>query len=163
MDLPQAITLDAAGNIYFIDSETTNAGFGVRQVIRRIDAVTGMLTAIAGQNFNGTAYDSTDGGGTCTLGGYSLVSYQCGDGGLASYAFLRNIYNLALDSAGNLYIEVGGYGQLTFIREINAATGIITTVASPTALNSTEGYGGMTMGSDGNLYILAIDQTAQHG
>jgi hypothetical protein len=153
---PHALTLDAAGNIYFLDSLAgANSSDGV---IRRIDAATGIITAIAGENFVGTtssSYDAADGGGSCpSFAEQAPGSYSCGDGGLSSYAYLNQGYNLALDSAGNFYL----YGQPdVYVRKIAAATGIITTIASSAAnsINAAGALGGMTLASDGNLYLLA--------
>jgi hypothetical protein len=157
---PRSITLDAAGNIYFLD-QTTVSFFGYpAYVIRRIDAVTGIITAVAGENFTGT-YDTADGGGTCDLnnaGSYAI--YSCGDGGLATYAYLNTPYNLALDSQGNFYLWGGNYSLPPYLRKITASTGIISTIGNETNLNSIEMFGGMTLGSDGNLYVLTIDKTS---
>jgi uncharacterized repeat protein (TIGR01451 family) len=73
-------------------------------VIRKVTAATGIITTVAG---NGTA-------------GYS------GDGGLATQAQLNNPFGCAIDSSGNIYIVDHGNFR---IRKINAATGIITTIA----------------------------------
>ena len=81
--------------------------------VRKVTAATGIITTIAG---NGTA-------------GYS------GDGGPATSAALHNPEYLTLDSAGNLYI--GDYLN-NRVRKVNAATGIITTVAG----NGTGAYTG---------------------
>jgi hypothetical protein len=72
-------------------------------VIRKIDTA-GVITTITG---NGIA-------------GYT------GDGGPASAAMLRYPYALCLDTADNVYISDNGN---SCIRRINAATGVITTVA----------------------------------
>jgi hypothetical protein len=154
---PRGLTLDAAGNIYFLDQTLNQFYVYPAYVIRRIDAVTGIITAIAGENFTGTY----GGGGICDLTNTSAYAvYQCGDGGLATEAFLNAPNNLALDSAGNFYIWGGSYGNPPYVREITASTGIISTIGNETNLNSTEVYGGMTLASDGNVYVLAIDKTA---
>jgi len=156
---PRAITLDAAGNIYFLDTVATNNSYYDVQysVIRRIDAVTGIITAVEGQLFTGQ-YDTADGGGTCNLTNeFAYPFYQCGDGGLATYAYLNHPQNLALDAAGNFYLWASS--SVPIVREIAASTGDITTIGNETNLNSVEIYGGMTVGSDGNVYVVAIDQT----
>lgn len=72
--------------------------------VRKIDAKTGIISVYAG---NG-------------LGGYA------GDGKAATDAMLNQPYALALDTAGDLYIADS---RNNVIREVNAKTGIITTVA----------------------------------
>ncbi len=74
-------------------------------VVRKVTAATGIISTIAGI------------GG---IGGYS------GDGGPATSALLNSPLALALDPAGNVFL--GDYNNCR-VREINAATGIITTVA----------------------------------
>jgi large repetitive protein len=89
--------------------------------VRKVDAATGIISTIAG---NGT-------------GGFA------GDGETAKSAeFLGELY-LALDAAGNIYIADTANFR---IRKVDAATGIITTVAG----NGTQGYSG-----DGGLGVNA--------
>jgi sugar lactone lactonase YvrE len=154
---PKGIVVDAAGNIYFLDTSFCLGGFGM---VRRVDAVTGAITSIAGQNFTGI-YNTTLGGGTCTGNtGSPGYSWECGDGGLASYANLTEYADqLAIDAAGNLYFwEAGGGG---YIRKIDMSTGIITTEASAAQLGAMGGQGGgMTLASDGNFYV-SVDTGTQ--
>jgi hypothetical protein len=107
---PNGLALDASGNIYFSD---------FCHKVRKISAVTGVITTVAG-----TGYAGPSGGG-----GYN------GDNQLATNAELANPEGIALDGNGNLYI-VDSWNQR--IREVSAATGIITTVAG----NGTYGYNG---------------------
>ena len=107
--------------------------------IRKVDAATGTITTYAG---TGTA-------------GYA------GDGGPATSAQFNRASGLAFDSAGNLYIA--DYFNYR-IRKINAATGIITTVAG-TGISGYSGDGGaatsaqlgspgaVVLDTAGNLYI----------
>jgi sugar lactone lactonase YvrE len=101
---PSGIGLDAAGNVYFADEAQARIG--------RIDAATGALTIIAG--------------GT---GGF------CGDGGPAITACFQDVTDVAVDREGNIYVldrgdEDLGPGELPGrIRRIDAATGIIATLA----------------------------------
>ncbi|MGB0064807.1 MAG: RHS repeat-associated core domain-containing protein, partial [Terracidiphilus sp.] len=81
--------------------------------IRKITASTGIVSTVAG---NGTA-------------GYS------GDGGQATSAKLNAPTGVAVDSAGNLYIADDSNNR---IREVNATTGVISTIAG----NGTAGYSG---------------------
>ncbi|MCK7523902.1 MAG: hypothetical protein MZV64_42920 [Ignavibacteriales bacterium] len=76
----------------------------VNQRIRMVTAATGIITTIAG-----------NGAGDFT-----------GDGGPATQASLNTPNSVAVDGAGNVYImDAGNYR----VRKIDAATGIITTVA----------------------------------
>jgi sugar lactone lactonase YvrE len=90
------LKVDAIGDVYFADSGNNR--------IRRIDAVTGIVTTIAG---NGTA-------------GFT------GDGGPASVAELNFPVQIAFDSGGNLYIA--DYQNFR-VRRVDAKTGTIATVA----------------------------------
>ena len=82
-------------------------------VIRKVTASTGSIATIAG---NGTA-------------GYS------GDSGSAISAELNEPFGIASDGAGNLYIADSSNNV---IRQLTAATGVITTIAG----NGTAGYTG---------------------
>jgi sugar lactone lactonase YvrE len=113
--------------------------------VRKVTATTGIISTIAG---NGNP------------------SYQ-GDNGPAVNATLNTPSGVTLDGAGNLYIADTGNNV---IREIVAATGVITTVAG----NGTAGSGGdtgpankaslsapwsVTVDAGGNIYIA---DTANH-
>jgi trimeric autotransporter adhesin len=91
------------------------------QRIRKVTKSTGLITTIAGSGNYGYA----------------------GDGALAVEASFANPTDVAVDNAGNVY--VCDY-QNSRIRRVNAATGIITTIAG----SGTAGYSG-----DDNLAILA--------
>jgi sugar lactone lactonase YvrE len=90
--------------------------------IRRIDAGTGLISTVAG---------------TLAQHGYT------GDGGLAAGATLNTPNGIALDTVGNLYIADTGNHT---IRKVNAATGIITTIA---------GVGSGGFSGDGGLAVAA--------
>jgi len=79
--------------------------------VRQVDLATGVITTVAG---NGTVGSS-------------------GDGGPATVASLNGPSGVAADAAGNLFIS-----ELNRVRQVDLATGIITTLAG----NGTEGYGG---------------------
>lgn len=92
---------DAAGNIYVADS-TNN-------VVRRIDATTGVITVVAGEV-----------GSTAVC---SSATDSIGDGCLATQAPLNNPRCVRIDRAGNLVIaDVSNQ----VIRVVNKNTGIIT-------------------------------------
>ncbi|HEY7337527.1 MAG TPA: hypothetical protein VH639_21720 [Bryobacteraceae bacterium] len=71
---PRGLAVDSAGNVYIADSNNN--------VIRKVDAVSGIISTFAGTG----------------QGGFS------GDGGPATSAKLNSPRGLAVDSAGNLYI-----------------------------------------------------------
>lgn len=127
---PAACALDSAGNLYIADVGNN--------VVRKITASTGIITTVAG---NGV------GAGTAT-GGFS------GDGGLATQAELEIPNGVAVDSVGNLFISDMGNQR---VREVDAASGIITTIAG----NGTYGYSGnggaATSAMMGNPQQLALD------
>ena len=158
-----AMTLDSTGNIYFLDSggqDTLHAG--IYRVLRRIDAVTGLLSSVAGQNYNGSSYSGT---GTCpTAYQQQAATFECGDGGAATNADLLDIDDLAIDSSGNIYLWSGRGASL---RVINATTGIISTVAN-SASTSLNAYlvgattSDMTLAADGNLYVIVQDATTRY-
>ncbi len=114
--------------------------------VRRIDAATGIISTIAGSG----------------AGGYG------GDGGNALLAAMEQPAGLCIDKWNNMYIADRGNHR---IRRVDAATGIITTVAG----NGLSGYGGdsgpataamlsspMGVCTDtaGNLYIADKDNNA---
>jgi sugar lactone lactonase YvrE len=95
-----SMALDAAGNLYIAD--------GPVYVIHKVDAVTGMISVIAGTAHTQAPY-----------AGY-------GAGGPATSAEFYNPGPITVDLAGNIYVvDYGLYG----VEKINAATGILTIVA----------------------------------
>jgi hypothetical protein len=120
---PSGCVLDSAGNLYISD-EANN-------VVRKVTASTGIISTVVGNGDEaGTAFGGSN-----------------GDGGLAIHAELNHPWGLAMDSAGDLFIaDTGNYR----IQEVNASTGIITTVAS---LHSGANPEGLALDGAGNLYI----------
>lgn len=102
---PYNVAVDNSGNLLIADQGN--------EVIRRVDALTGIITTIAG---------------TPGSHGYS------GDGGPAAKALLYTPFGVASDSAGNIYIA--DYGNQV-IRKIDSS-GDISTFAG----NGTKGYSG---------------------
>ncbi|HXD93587.1 MAG TPA: SMP-30/gluconolactonase/LRE family protein, partial [Bacteroidia bacterium] len=125
------ITKDAAGNIYIPDMNN--------QRIRKIDAVTGIITTIAG---TGTP-------------GYN------GDAIAATSAKLNYPSCVLLDATGNIYIgEYSGYR----IRKIDASTGLISTIIGNGSYTyngnnilatsaTTKEIGGLAIDAAGNIYF----------
>jgi sugar lactone lactonase YvrE len=137
LDLPTALALDSASNLYFADTANHR--------IRRIAAATGLITTIAGTGTQGIS----------------------GDNGPATQANIDSPQGLAFDSANNLYLA-DTHNHL--IRRINAATGLITTIAGTGTLgfsgdtnpatNATLALPqGLTIDVSGNLYFA---DTANH-
>ncbi|HUN31365.1 MAG TPA: hypothetical protein VMU95_05040 [Trebonia sp.] len=131
---PTGLAVDAQGNLYIADSSNN--------VIRRVDAKTGIITTVAGDY----AADKASGG----LGGFS------GDGGPATSARLNAPQGVAVDGAGDLFIAD------TFnnaIREVTPA-GVISTVVNSSAQPGGESNGAAPTASKLNTpYGVAIDQS----
>lgn len=125
---PGPIAFDAAGNIFFVDKGNLR--------IRRIDAVTNVITTIAGTG----------------VGGYN------GDG-IAATAAQLTVADLALDATGNIYLTDGSR-----IRKISASSGLISTIAGDGVVGDS-GNGGLAVnarvfdtgaivvGSNGDIYF----------
>jgi uncharacterized repeat protein (TIGR01451 family) len=101
------VTVDAVGNVYFTDTFRT---------IKKIDAITGTVTTIAG----------------IMTGGWSAYT---GDGGPATAAEITANW-ICTDAAGNIYMS-----GVNRVRKVDMATGIITTVAGNGSY-TTSGDGG---------------------
>lgn len=129
LDTPTGAAVDTSDDIFIGDINSPN--------VRRVDGISGTITAIAG---NGTFGDA-------------------GDGGPATSAELESVWGLGLDSSDNLYIAANGR-----IRRVDAVTGIITTAAG-NGVPGFSGDGGPATGAQlndprgvavdasGNLYI----------
>lgn len=127
---PTDVALDIAGNLFITDSGNN--------VIRRVDAKTGIITTVAGDNQLGAVY--------------------AGDGGPATVAGLGYPYGATLDAAGDLYIADT---DNAVIRRVDALTGIITTVAGiPSAPTGASGDGGLATSAHINQpYGVALDSS----
>ncbi len=127
---PAGAVLDGAGNLYIADSGNHR--------VRRVDALTGIITTVAGTGTNG--YRASD------------------DGAAAAAAQINNPLGVTLDGAGNLYIVDRNNNR---VRRVDTA-GVITTVAgggsslgdggAATAAQLNGPFGAAADGS-GNLYI----------
>jgi uncharacterized repeat protein (TIGR01451 family) len=192
LSCPERVAVDMAGNLYIVDACNSR--------IREVSAATGVITTVAG---NGTYGYSGDGGpatsaelagpsdikvdeagnlyiadpynsrvrevsaatGVMTTVAGSGIFGDSGDGGPATSAELSRCYGVAVDAAGNLYVADSWNSR---VREVNAATGVIMTVAG----DLTAGYGGdggpsisaelndpvgLAFDVAGNLYIADIE------
>ena len=109
---PSSVAVDDDGNVYVLEVYS-----GITSRLRKIDAVTGIITTIAGSD----------------VYGYS------GDGGPAINATLFDPVAVEVDNRGNIYILEYDAPRL---RKIDGATGIITTVAG-NGVNDFSGDGGL--------------------
>jgi len=131
LNFPTGIAIDGSGNLYIADSGNNR--------IRKIDSLTGKISTVAGTGVAGFT----------------------GDGALATSAQLNGAIDVALDSAGNLYISDWNNQR---IRKVDALTGKISTVAG-SGIPSLFGDGGpataawlnypngIAIDGAGNLYI----------
>lgn len=132
-----SLAVDNAGDVYFTDTHDF--------VIRRIDALSGIITTIAGTGTSGFTAD----------GGFAATSNI-------------NPGSIALDTLGNLYLV-----DDIVVRKIDAKTGLLTTVAGREAAGT--GYSGdggpaidaqfgsgvdIAVDWGGNLYISDIQNSA---
>ena len=95
---PWGVAVDSSGNIFIADTGA--------QRIRRVDAITRIVTTVAGTGMN----------------------FFRGDGGLATNAVLNYPSSVAVDPSGNIFIADTNNNR---IRRVDARTGIITTIAGP--------------------------------
>lgn len=136
LNAPSSVVVDGSGNIFIGDNGNL--------VVRRVDAISGAITTVAGN------------GNSC----FPTTS-TCGDAGPATSASLTSPQNIALDASGNLYIA----DYFAFkVRKVNASTQIISTLAGTGIAGSSGDNGAATLarlnhpsgvGADsaGNIYI----------
>lgn len=131
---PTSVAVDDDGNVYIIE---VNGGITSR--LRKVDAITGIITTIAGS---------------------SVIAYS-GDGGPAVNANLFDPVAVEVDNRGNIFILEYDEPRL---RKIDGTTGIISTVAGNgvkafagdgglATFGSMDGPGGMGRGFNGAIYI----------
>ncbi|PCJ62562.1 MAG: hypothetical protein COA79_03355 [Planctomycetota bacterium] len=136
LNQPVGMTVDSKGNLFFADS--------ANHVVRKIDAITGNISTVAG---TGNA-------------GFS------GDGGFATSAQLNSPNDIAIDIAGNLFIaDLENYR----IRKVDASTGIISTITgdgsniyggdnAPATSAQIGKPSGVTLDLAGNLFFSSSNQ-----
>ena len=117
LSLPRAMALDRAGNLLVADTENHR--------VRKIDAVSGIITTVAGAGDNAPNIDGIP----------------------ATEVFLFRPRDVAVDAADNLYILEGEFGRR--VRKVDALTGMITTVAG-TDQPGFSGDGGSAIEADLN-------------
>ncbi len=133
-----AAFLDTPYGLAFDSSGNLYIATALANRVRRVDHATGVITTVAG---NGTAASS-------------------GDGGPATAAQLSFPVGVALDPAGNLFVaELHG----NRVRRVDAATGVITTVAGDGTSTTVDGKvatatglyqpGAVLVGTGGELFI----------
>ncbi len=188
LNSPTSVVIDGAGNLYIADQ------FNNR--IRKVDVVTGRISTVAGdgaQGFSGDGVAATTAslnspsgisidsvgnlliadtvnnrirqvdattGLITTIAGDGIQGFS-GDGGVATKAMLNRPSGVAVDGAGNLYIADTNNHR---IRQLTAATGLISTVAG----DGNQGFSGdggaatvaglsrpkgVSVDSAGNLFI----------
>jgi sugar lactone lactonase YvrE len=130
---PAHVSIDLAGDLFITDWGTG--------LVRRVDAVTGVITTVAG---GGSAFGAA------------------ADGGPATSASLIQPYALAIDAPGNLFFSDGpglGVGTGPRVRRVDAKTQIITTFAG----NGTQGFSGdggpAALAQLGSISGLAFDSS----
>jgi len=134
---PAVCTFDADGNLFIADVGNN--------IIRKITAATGIISTVAGRAYTTDPFNPA----------------FSGDGGPATKAQLSNPHGIAVDSSGNIFISDQGNQR---VREVNAASGIITTIAG-TGETGSIGHGqatklsldapdGLALDSSGSLYIV---------
>jgi hypothetical protein len=109
---PRYATTDSAGNVFFSDFTSSVS------LVRRIDAVTGIVTLVGG----GPTTSPTTGSPCVTSAAVSLDNK--GDGCLATAVNLFEPTNLKFAPNGDLYVVEDGNAD---IRKISATGGLITT------------------------------------
>jgi sugar lactone lactonase YvrE len=127
---PFGIAVDSAGNLYIADRENDR----IREVSKA-----GIITTVAGIGPNG--------------GQLYRVNRFSGDEGLATAAHLSRPNDVAVDSAGNLFIADTGNNR---IRKVTSA-GIITTVAGNGDFDSSGDGGQATAAQVKNPMSVAVD------
>jgi DNA-binding beta-propeller fold protein YncE len=137
LNMPHEIQFDSAGNLYIAERDN--------DVVRKVDAKTGVISTFAGTGIPGFS----------------------GDGGPASRAQLRRPHSIAVDRSRLLICDIGNHR----IREVDLSSGIIETYAGtgerlPTvdgaAVKSTPLNGPRTIAidPDGDLYLALREGNA---
>jgi len=129
---PRTAVTDAIGNVFFTDYTLGAYGSNYSNgLIRRMDAITGVVTAVAGGVF---ASASPQSGAYCSGTSGPKASDNKGDGCLGNQVYLADPIGLVISPAGDLYFsEIGAtapgvtYEKLfgADVRKIAATGGVI--------------------------------------
>jgi hypothetical protein len=149
---PVYLRLDAAGNIYIADTKNN--------ALRVVNTQSQPIT-IAGTTIAPATIATVAGNGTAC--GTPTGTGACGDGGQAKASLLKTPRGTFVDAMGNIYIADNGDYRVRFI---NAATGIISTVAgsgvSCSSTTSACGDGGpATSATLGSMHGVFVDTKGQ--
>jgi len=149
---PWGLTVDSFGNIYIADTGNL--------VIRVVNTQSSPLSLYGGQLVIQPGFIATVAGmnaKACTT-----PVPGCGDGGLATSATFGEPAQVALDSAGNIFVaDAGQFANR--IREVNINTGIISTVAgtgiacADTAVGACGDYGPASAALLNGPHSIAVD------
>ncbi|MFT3933711.1 MAG: gliding motility-associated C-terminal domain-containing protein [Chitinophagaceae bacterium] len=140
INTPADIAIDDAGNIFIADFRNS--------CIRKVNAATGIISTVAG---------------------IGVASYS-GDGGAATNAGIPYPNSICLDATGNLYISESLSSNSCRIRKVDAATGIINTIAGNNSYSYSGDGGpavnaslfdpsGVMVDAAGNVYISEYDDS----
>lgn len=129
LNRPAAVALDGAGNVYIADTQNNR--------VRVVDT-SGNITTVAG---DGSSFGSFG---------------DVGDSGPALEAVVSSPGGVFVDTDGNLYI---GDTNNQRVRKVDAATGIITTVAGSGSFGTAGDGGPATQASLGRPHGVTFDET----
>jgi YVTN family beta-propeller protein len=121
-----SVAVDGAGNLFLTDGADAITGQATR--VRRVDAVSGIITTVVGN------------GASCTN-----LAMPCGDGGLAASSVLYGPQAITFDHSGNLFIADGNR-----VRRVDAQTQTISSVAG-NAMGGFSGDGGLASAAGLNV------------
>jgi sugar lactone lactonase YvrE len=124
---PESLAVDATGNVFIADTDN--------DVIRRVDAATGIITTVAGTGVKG--FD--------------------GDGGAATTAAIHRPFGLAIDAIGRvLFVQEGHWKSSTVVRRFTVG-GTIESVAGNGGPYYAISHGPVSHAGIGDWAAMALD------